>query len=154
MRRSAFTLIELLVVLMIMAILAGAMVPMITANRLQAQQAKVSADQDAIKTASTMVHYDCGASCWGDGAVAPGLTTGAGIMTVPILGGCTCTAPTWGGPYLDRWANDPWGNPYRMIWSGLASGSLSITTYGADNAVGGTGANADIGLQITADRLR
>jgi general secretion pathway protein G len=152
MKRSGFTLIELLVVLVIMGILAGAMVPMITANRVQAQQAKAQADLDSIKTASMLYHSDTGT--WPPGALVGGLQTGDDFITdvAPVT-------PGWAGPYLDAWKSDPWGTiavpqNYRMIWSAAGAGSLTVVTYGADNAAGGTGGNTDFTLIITSDRLK
>ena len=97
---KGFTLIELLIVIAIMAVLAGAMLPMFRVNQLTAQQARVRADLDSTKTASIMYHQDTGA--WPPGAVAPGLQTGADFVTdaAPVT-------PNWAGPYLDQYGNDP-----------------------------------------------
>lgn len=149
MKRSGFTLIELLVVLVIMAALAGAMMPMIAANRVRAQQAKVQGDLDAIKTAAMMMHTDCGTGIWPTGAEAPGTTSGDGIIDdLP-----TCLdADNWDGPYLDIWGTNPWGFSYAIVDGGIVPPIIrSIISYGAGNAVGGTGAAADLTLRMTPD---
>ena len=46
--------------------------------------------------------------------------------------------------YIDRLANDPWGNPYLYLSPGLHS-DMDVYTLGADGLQGGTGINADIG---------
>jgi len=57
---NSFTLIELLVVIAIVAILAGAMVPMVSVTREDARQTKVLAELDAIKAAAFLLHHDTG----------------------------------------------------------------------------------------------
>ena len=50
----------------------------------------------------------------------------------------------WNGPYMKGGVpTDPWGNPYRYANPG-PSGGLEIASYGADNAPGGEGENADV----------
>jgi general secretion pathway protein G len=148
MKRGGFSLIELIIVIALIAILAGAMVPLFRTSRLEAQQAKVAAELDALKSAAMMFHNDTGA--WPPGAAAPGRQDGSGFIT-----NTNPATANWNGPYLDAWRADPWGNNYRLI-EVTAGGitNLSVVTYGADNAAGGAGANADITLLITADRSR
>ena len=138
--KRGFTLIELLIVIAIIVALAGAMIPMFSTTRLTAQQARVQADLDSIKSASVMMHYDTGT--W-----PPAGTTGLGVIT-------SAGIANWTGPYLDQWANDPWGNGYRLINGGATPVTLTAACYGSDNAVGGTGAAADFTLLLTPDRNR
>jgi general secretion pathway protein G len=39
---------------------------------------------------------------------------------------------------------DPWGNPYRYLVPGPAGKPFEVTSYGADNQIGGDGENADL----------
>jgi general secretion pathway protein G len=53
------------------------------------------------------------------------------------------------GGYLAKLPEDPWGHPYHYETVGLGGGvsqEFRLFTLGADNAPGGAGENADIGL--------
>ncbi|MFH1777016.1 MAG: type II secretion system protein GspG [Candidatus Omnitrophota bacterium] len=146
MKVRGFTLIELLIVIAIVAILAGAMVPMFRTTQLTAQQARVNADLDSIKTASMMLHHDAGAGGW-PAAVTPDI--GEGLIN--DSDGAGGTIGNWAGPYMDEWINDPWGNAYDIYDVVGATTSRRVRSLGADGAIGGTGANADIDLLLTPD---
>jgi len=134
-RMGGFTLIELLIVIMIIAVLAGAMIPVFRTTRLQAQQAKVGADLDSIKTAAMMYHQDTGT--WPPiGIDGNGLVGNSG-------------APNWNGPYVDEWRTDPWATAYN-IYAGPGV-TRYIQSMGSDKAVGGTGGATDINLLMTAN---
>lgn len=132
MGKNGFTLIELLIVIAIVVILAGAMVPIINVTRQEARDAKARAELDSIKTASVMLNYDTGE--W-----TPVGDAGVGLIESGGISG-------WEGPYLDAWANDPWGSPYEVFDSGTAR---YLQSLGADNAEAGTGYDADIELILT-----
>lgn len=53
----------------------------------------------------------------------------------------------WRGPYLRKQEIplDPWGNEYHYRYPG-ETGDFDLYSLGADNAEGGEGENADIGL--------
>jgi len=54
------------------------------------------------------------------------------------------------GGYLSQPLTDPWGRPYHYEVAGLGGGvsqDYRLFTLGADNAVGGKGENADVGLE-------
>jgi len=140
MRRKGFTLIELILVIAIIAILAGAMVPLINTSREAARFAKVAADLDSIKTAAVMLHSDTGK--W-PAAGKDGSVTGITNNTPGFTG--------WDGPYLDRWATDPWTFPYQ-IYNGTGT-NQSVCSNGTDQDDDscGTGDNATL---ITANRTK
>jgi len=143
MGRKGFTLIELILVIAIIAILAGAMVPMINASRDQAKVAKAQAECDSIKTAAVLLHADSGTGVWpADG------TVGASLVAANGTSG-------WQGPYVDKWPTDPWGNPYRVY--NATGTNQSVCSYGKNGTFDNcnfTGVGDDIAVFITARRDR
>jgi len=114
MRRKSFTLIELVIVVAIIAILAGAMVPIIRSSRTEAREAKALAELDSIKAAAMMFHADTGV--W-----PPASTDGEGLMS-----DTTTATPDWEGPYLDTWGDDPWDNAYEIYDAGTAPAAIVV----------------------------
>jgi general secretion pathway protein G len=97
--KKGFTLIELILVMVILAILAAAVMPIMNANRVQAQQAKIRADFDAIKSACFIYRADTGV--WP--ATLGALTAAGGVAG-------------YNGPYLDNAAPaDPCGTAYAYV---------------------------------------
>jgi general secretion pathway protein G len=132
-RRAArgFTLIEILVVIAIIAMLAAIVGPAVM-NKLGGAKSKTAAIQIAdIDKALDLFKLDVGRYP----SNAEGLQA---LVAAPP------TANGWNGPYLKGGLpSDPWGNPYHYANPG-PNGSVQILSYGADNAPGGTGENADI----------
>ena len=128
-RRSAgFTLVELLLVLVILAIIAGLVLPGIIG---QAEGAKVRAADSQITRLSMSVqtfYLDTGRMPENLGELAdePGNATG------------------WNGPYVKKsLLKDPWGRDYEYRAPG-EHGDFDIWSMGADGQTGGEDKNADI----------
>ncbi|MDR0458541.1 MAG: type II secretion system major pseudopilin GspG [Burkholderiaceae bacterium] len=132
-RRAArgFTLIEIMVVIIIIAMLAAIVGPAVM-NKLGTAKSKTAAIQIAdLDKSLDLFKLDVGRYPTN----AEGLQA---LVSAPP------TANGWNGPYLKGSVpNDPWGNPYRYANPG-PNGGVQIMSYGADNAPGGTGENADI----------
>jgi len=132
-RRAArgFTLIEILVVIAIIAMLAAIVGPAVM-NKLGGAKSKTAAIQIAdIDKSLDLFKLDVGRYPTN----AEGLQA---LVTQPP------TASGWNGPYLKGGLpSDPWGNPYHYANPG-PNGGVQILSYGADNAPGGEGENADV----------
>lgn len=131
-RTIGFTLIELLVVLAILGLLAGLVGPRVL-SQLEGAKGKTAAVQiKDLEQAVDLFRLDVGRF--------PSSEEGLqALITDPG------NARGWNGPYLRRGLpDDPWGNPYRYQSPGRF-GEVDIYSFGADNAPGGSGDNADIG---------
>ncbi len=123
MRRKSqgFTLIEVMVVVVILSILAAIIVPKVMDRPDTARLVKAKSDIRALESALNLYKLD--------NFDYPDTDEGLQAL-VP--------------KYIDRLANDPWGNPYLYLSPGL-HGDMDIYTLGADGLQGGEGKNADIG---------
>ena len=127
-----FTLIEILVVVAIIGLLVGLVGPKII-NIWGGAQTKTARMQiDKLEQSLQVFKLDVGRYP----------TNAEGLQALQTKPG---NASGWNGPYLDSGGvpNDPWGNPYRYANPG-PNGGIQILSYGADNAPGGEGENADI----------
>lgn len=131
-RNMGFTLIELLVVLAILGLLAGLVGPRVL-SQLEGAKGKTAAVQvKDLEQAAELFKLDVGRFPNNEEGLQA-LVTNPGNLR------------GWNGPYLRRdLPADPWGNPYRYQSPGRF-GDVDIFSYGADNASGGTGENADVG---------
>lgn len=131
-RRSiGFTLVELLVVLAILGLLAGLVGPRVL-SQLDGAKSKTAVVQiKDLEQAVELFKLDVGRFP----TSSEGLDA---LVTNPGVNG-------WNGPYLRRGLpDDPWGNAFRYESPGR-NGDVDIYSYGADNAPGGSGENADLG---------
>jgi len=126
--QGGFTLVELLLVLVILALIAGLVLPGIIGR---AEGAKVKAASSQISRLSMSVetfYLDTGVTPDGlqDLVNEPGDVSG------------------WNGPYVkNSLLKDPWGRDYQFRNPG-EHGDFDIYSYGADGQQGGDGKNADI----------
>jgi general secretion pathway protein G len=132
-RRAArgFTLIEILVVIAIIAMLMAVVGPAVM-NRLGGAKSKTAVIQIAdLDKSLDLFKLDVG-------RYPTNMEGLQALVTAPA------TAGGWNGPYLQgSLPSDPWGNPYHYANPG-PNGGVQILSYGADNAPGGEGENADI----------
>jgi general secretion pathway protein G len=121
LKSQGFTLIEVMVVVVILSILAAIIVPKVMDRPDTARLVKAKSDIRALESALNLYkldNFDYPSTDQGLQALVP--------------------------KYIDRLANDPWGNPYLYLSPGL-HGDMDIYTLGADGLQGGEGKNADIG---------
>jgi general secretion pathway protein G len=127
-RQRGFTLVELLLVLVILALIAGLVLPGIIGK---AESAKVKAASSQISRISMSVE-----SFYLDTGITPS-TLEELVDEPPGVTG-------WNGPYIkNSLLKDPWGQPYQYRVPG-EHGDFDIQSFGADRQRGGEGKNADI----------
>ena len=131
-RNAGFTLIELLVVLVILGLIAGLVGPAVF-NSLGGAKSKTAGIQiKDLQSSLEMYKLDVG-------HYPP---TEAGLQALREK---PSDETGWNGPYLKSSVpKDPWGHEYHYKYPG-DNGELDIFSYGADNAPGGEGEDADIG---------
>ncbi|QKI89910.1 type II secretion system major pseudopilin GspG [Thiomicrorhabdus xiamenensis] len=132
-RQKGFTLIELMVVVVILAILAGFVVPKLMDRPDEARIVK--AKQDIAAIASALQLYKL------DNYQYP--TTDQGLEALVKQPSDDPQPKNW-KKLLDTLPLDPWGNPYLYLSPG-EHGEFDLFTYGADGAEGGEDINATIG---------
>ncbi|MHA6288823.1 type II secretion system major pseudopilin GspG [Maricaulis sp. CAU 1757] len=134
-KRPGYSLMEILVAVAIIAVLATLVGPQLF-NQLD--RSKVTAAQTQIRmieSALDTMRLDIGRY--------PSESEGLALLTAPVEG----VQGTWSGPYMDGGLpSDPWGNPYRYLPAPVPGDRGQVVSFGADNAEGGEGLNADIGL--------
>ena len=120
-KTQGFTLIEVMVVIVILGILATIIAPRVMDRPDTARLVKAKTDIRAIESALNLYKLDK--------FNYPSTDEGLEALTPK---------------YIERLANDPWGNPYLYLSPGLHS-DMDVYTLGADGLQGGSEKNADIG---------
>lgn len=136
--RRGFTLIELLVVLVILALLAGIVLPKFLSR---SEDAKVNAARTQIanfRTSLQMYALDNGQPP----------STEQGLEALMIEPTSSPKPRNW-KKYIDTLPKDPWGNDYIYESPGPNDEDFIIISLGKDGREGGSGNDADIdNLQI------
>jgi len=126
--QRGFTLVELLLVLVILALIAGLVLPGIIGK---AESAKVRAASSQISRISMSVETFY-------------LDTGSTPDSLEELVNEPPAVSGWNGPYIkNSLLKDPWGKEYQFRSPG-EHGEFDIFSYGADGQSGGEGKNSDI----------
>ncbi len=134
--RGGFTLIEMLVVIVVIAILAGLVGPLVFRN---VGDAKVSAAKAQIEIFGLALdQYRL------DNDYYP--STAQGLEALRTLPAGDPPARNWRGPYLKKPVPpDPWNRPY--LYKSPADSNANgydLVTYGRDGKLGGDGEDGDI----------
>lgn len=126
--QAGFTLVELLLVLVILALIAGLVLPSIIG---QAEGAKARSAASQISRLSMAVESFY-------------LDTGNTPQSLEDLVENPGGAAGWNGPYVKKQLlKDPWGRDYQYESPGR-HGDFDIMSYGADGQPGGEGTDADV----------
>lgn len=127
-KQTGFTLVELLLVLVILALIAGLVLPGIIGK---AEGAKVKAASSQITRISMSVESFY-------------LDTGSTPDSLSELVNKPATVSGWNGPYIrNSILKDPWGREYQFRIPG-DHGDFDIYSYGADGQQGGDDNDRDI----------
>jgi general secretion pathway protein G len=127
-RQRGFTLVELLLVLVILALIAGLVLPGII-GKAESAKAKAASSQISRISMSVESFY---------------LDTGSTPSSLDELVSEPSGVSGWNGPYIkNSLLKDPWGKPYKYQVPG-DHGDFDIESFGADGQRGGEKNNADI----------
>jgi general secretion pathway protein G len=132
-KNSGFTLLELLVVIVIIGLLAGYVAPryfsQVGRSEIQVAKAQIESLEKALdQYRLDMRRY-------------PSTEEGLDALVVK-----PSSATSWNGPYLKKAVpSDPWGRAYVYRTPG-AKAEYEVVTYGRDGKPGGTGEDADLGV--------
>ncbi len=141
--RAGFTLLELVIAISIMAIIAGAAIP-VASMAINSKKARATADElEGLQLAASEYFRDTGE-----------LPTAIASLETDPTG-----VSGWAGPYLQRFSIDPlsglsqyavdaWSNAYRVS----ASGSLLTISSGALGGVHGDSNDISVTLDVTPIR--
>ena len=132
-KSKGFTLLELLVVIVIIGLLAGYVAPRYFGQIGKSEVQVARAQIDSLEKALDQYRLDV--------RRYPSNEEGLEALMAKPAG-----ADSWQGPYLKKAVpNDPWGRAYVYRVPG-SKGEFDLYSYGKDGKPGGTGEDADIGL--------
>lgn len=133
-KSNGFTLMEMLVVLVVIALIASVAIPQVMR---MLESAKTKAARIQLETVSQALNF-----YQLDNDAYPTNEQGLTALLYPPEG-----AEGWTGPYLRRpqQVRDPWGRPL-IYRSPDGTKAFSLSTLGADGAVGGNGENRDVSI--------
>ena len=137
---DGFTLIELLVVLVVIAVLAGMVGPMVFRNVSDAKLTAAKAQLELFALALDQYRLD--------NDYYPSTAQGLEALRTAPTG--EPSARNWRGPYLRKPVPlDPWGRAY-VFKSPTERGmeAYELLSYGRDGLPGGDGEDADVGVSI------
>lgn len=127
-RQGGFTLVELLLVLVILALIAGLVLPSII-GQAEGAKAKSASSQISRLSMAVETYY---------------LDTGNTPERLEDLVNDPGDHAGWNGPYVkEALLKDPWGRAYEYESPG-EHGEFDIFSYGADGQQGGEGTDADV----------
>jgi general secretion pathway protein G len=135
-KQAGFTLIELMVVVVIIAILAGLVIPRFMGETDKAKQAKTKMQIESLESALKMYKLDNGSYP----TTEQGLKA---LVETPTVGNLP---KNWRqGGYLEKGKvpKDPWDHEYVYVSPG-SHGDFDLSSLGADGEPGGEGFDKDI----------
>jgi general secretion pathway protein G len=135
-KQAGFTLIELMVVVVIIAILAGLVIPRFMGETDKAKQAKTKMQIESLESALKMYKLDNGSYP----TTEQGLKA---LVETPTVGNLP---KNWRqGGYLEKGKvpKDPWDHEYVYVSPG-SHGDFDLSSLGADGEPGGEEFNKDI----------
>jgi len=133
-KQQGFTLLEIIVVITIIAILAAYIAPKVAGRADDARISKVKNDIQVLESALELYRLD--------NFKYPSTDEGLqALVTRP-----SADMKNWkDGGYIKKLRKDPWGNDYQYVSPGRDNAAFDIYSFGADNAEGGEGPDADLG---------
>jgi general secretion pathway protein G len=130
-----FTLIEVMVVIAIIGIMATLIVPQIMSKPDEARVIAAKQDINSIVQALKLYRLDIGRYP----------TSEQGLSALVAKPTSEPIPQNWKvNGYVDRLPKDPWGFAYQYSNPGTR-GEVDVFSLGADNKLGGTGFDADLG---------
>lgn len=135
--QSGFTLIEIMVVIVILAILAGLVVPKVVG---QSDKARVKTTETAVATVSNALDmYKV------DNSRYPSTAQGLEALTTPPADAKNYPE---GGYIKGGYPTDGWENELQYVAPGSDGRPYDLFSLGADGEMGGEGQDADIYAQL------